>query len=159
MNYHYCQACFKKTPQITDVVNFCSHCGKSFLEDNDQPTTSNNIIISTTTPQHRQTFKDKSRERLQFKNRQKSTNHEDDETDDLLDDNSTESNYNAKVPNINKLDLEVDITQDRPAAIGSIAQGIKRQPKPENTNNKKVKLNKKQFWAQYQKEASSIRKK
>lgn len=161
MNYHYCQACFKKTPKTVDGIRFCVHCGKSFGEDEHNLYPSQHKIVSqlhNLPPKPKQTLRDKLCERLKFKEfRQQST---DNDANDLLDnDDDIESDYNAQVPDIHKLDLEVDIPRDQGIAISNIAQGAKRQTRLENTNNEKVKFNKERFWAQYQKEASSIRKK
>lgn len=157
MNYHYCQACFKKTPQTVDIIKFCAHCGKPFLENINQSTLSHGNLTRDLT---RKSLRDKLRQQLKSNHKQSIIDDDqDNDTDDLLDDNDIESDDNIRVPNIHKLDLEVDVQQDKGVAISHIAQAAKRQPKPENTSNKKTKFNKKQFLAQYQKEASSIRQK
>lgn len=151
MNYHYCQSCFKKTPQTADIIKFCSHCGKPFIEASASELTLINNSSNHTASQPKQTLRDKFRERLDIKHNQLTT---DDNDDDESDDNYTEV---TKVPELNGQELEVDIPQERGITIGNVAKGAKRQPRPKSAGNKKVKLDKKQFWAQYQKEASAIR--
>lgn len=155
MNYHYCQVCFKKTPQTTDIIKFCAHCGKSFSEpENLSISTTNNSTKFICLPS--KTFKDKARERLESKSRRQSVEEDGDEINDLLDDD-IESDYGAQMPNINKLDLEVDLSPDQGVSISNIARGAKRDARIDNT--KKVKINKKKFLEQYKKEASAIRNK
>ena len=166
MNYHYCQTCFKKTPQTIDIIKFCAHCGKSFGEEERPPHPSPHKVVSQVNsfiPRHKQTLRDKFRERLNNQRAELTiTDNEDDDSDDsTIVDNDDNDNFDKviKVPDLHGQQLEVDIGQEYVVPICSLAQGIKRQSKIEHTNSQKTQLNKKQFWAQYQKEASSIRKK
>lgn len=130
MNFNYCQRCFKKTAQTTEIVKFCAHCGKPFVANFEQKS----IIKSNFDPN------------IEI------------ETDE--DENDEDSNENVRVPQLKGLQMEIEISKNSGVPVSSLARGIKRELKPTPTTTKPAKkLNKKTFWQQYSKEASAIRKK
>ena len=141
MNFVYCQNCFKKTEQNAEIVKFCAHCGKSFIAS------SNTNAIQHTSP-------NATNYKQLLAKRGISEIDDEDENDD-----SNNIDEDISVPHIKKLQLDVEIPQERGLPIRSVAKNTKRTPKPEAPENKRTNFNKKQFWEQYSKEASSIRKK
>lgn len=153
MNVIYCQKCFKKTPQTVDIPKFCSHCGKPFIE----------ASASTITNIDFQSSSNKQSPQLQSK-RSELRRRADIEGDlDNFDDLETEiddENDEVSVPNINKLDVEVDIPKETAAPLRSVARNTPRQPRTKtSTNPKTKKIDKKKFLAEFQKQASAIKPK
>lgn len=160
MNYHYCQFCYKKTAQGSDIVRFCSHCGKSFSE-----TTASTLQTPNKTSETQKIIQ-------QFSNidsRTKSSieaykrslaNRGLSEVDDGNDndDDDFDRDDNIKVPNISKLQVDIDIEQNSGTPIRSLASGAQRKPRAE-TNKPSIKLNKKKFLQEYRKQAAAIKPK
>ncbi len=151
MNYHYCQSCFKKTAQASDVIKFCSHCGKPFGET----TTAVSNVIKPSFPVNQPTS---SSSISAYKKLLEKRGIKEDDDEDVDDDIISDSDEINKLPDIKQLSLEVDIVRDTGVPIRSLASGAKRKPKPE-TSNKSIKINKKKFLQEYQRQAASLRPK
>ena len=152
MNYHYCQFCFKKTAQGSDIVRFCSHCGKSFCEvANATPN-----VQSTPTANHPVNKSVAHNSSIEAYRKILAKRGIRDDEDDPIEDN--DGDEVDRVPSISKLDIEVEIQKDRGVPIRSLASNSKREPRVE-TKTKPVKINKKKFLQEYQRQASSLRPK
>mgnify|MGYP001601855481 CR=1 FL=1 len=152
MNFYYCQSCFKKTPQTISVVTKCSHCG-SVSETN---TISS---VRPTTPQvGSQEYRRQVINRAERNVRAKVEIDTDLDEDNDLDTNIDEiDDENISVPHIDKLKVELDLPVNTGASVRSLAKGAKRQERPKS-KTKSVKIDKKQFLADFQKSASTLRK-
>lgn len=171
MNYYYCQFCFKKTAQESNIVKFCAHCGKSFHEaTNSNQTLPDQSIISSYVMKNQNNQK-KNNNREAYKKllikRGISIYDEGKDNDELDNDIEIENNNddnsnnddNISVPSINKLQMEVDIPQDMGIPVRSLARAIKKEPRITNNKTKAIKINKKKFLEEYLKSASAIRPK
>lgn len=164
MNYHYCQFCFKKTAQGSDIVKFCAHCGKSFSEVSSSSQASSNKTTTHSIPTS-QRDRDQNDNREVYKRllAKRGISIDDDEEDDKLggdlEDNGNDNDDDVSVPSISKLQVEVDIPQDTGIPIRSLARSAKREPRNVNSKTKAVKVNKKKFLEEYLKSASSLRPK
>lgn len=149
----YCQSCFKKTAQTVDIVKFCSHCGKPFI----------NIDVATTKPEKKVSPPPSSfnQAKLRILAKQADIQGELDEVedDDDLDDVHDSDDENLKVPRLSQLEVDVEIPKANGAPIRSVASGAKRKDKPTSSNTKGKKFNKKQFLKEFQKQSSAIRSK
>jgi len=154
MNNIYCQSCFKKTPQTTDLVKFCAHCGKPFLETG-----------ASSHSQHKELSNSSKREELQKRialaERKYSIDYEkeEDEDDGDSNDNETELDTIDNQPDFRhsgrkSVGIEVELPTNNGVPIRHVARSAKRTPKPET---KRGKFNKKKFWEQFRKEASALR--
>jgi hypothetical protein len=145
MNFIYCQSCFKKTPQTIDIVKFCAHCGKSFsisqgiIDNRNKSTDSLSSII-----------KRKAIKTAIFYGQ----DDEDNENNDIEEDLSNQEEIQS-VPNIQKLEIEVDIPKEPVYTVGSIAKGLPRKAR-EKQNIKPI--DKEKFLEEFLKSASSLRK-
>lgn len=163
MNYHYCQFCFKKTAQGSDIVKFCAHCGKSFSEiASSSQTTKRPKPPSLETPREQERNDNREIYKKLLAKRGISVIDDDNEeleTDDNDNDND-DGNYddNISVPSITKLQLDIDIPQDTGIPVRSLARSAKREPRP-NNKTKVVKVNKKKFLEEYCKSAAALRPK
>lgn len=154
MNFYYCQSCFKKTPQTTSVVTKCSHCGVA---------SETNITNSNTRPTVPQIGSQDYRQQLinrAEKQRRIRPEVEIDDLDGSLDEDMDENDdgaedENVSVPHINKLKVEIDIPQNSGMPVRSLAKGAERKAR---TKTKGKKIDKKQFLAEFQKSASTLRK-
>lgn len=161
MQSNYCQSCFKKTTQTIDIVKFCAHCGKPFSEVTSSIAAKPQNVISPpweyTAPVKELEKRDnrKYREKIlsQTRNKRLEDNDEDDIDDDVDDFDGEEDN--VRVPNISKLDVEIDIPRNEGQTLKSLAQGAPRKPKQKI---KAPKVNQKEFLANFLKSASSLKK-
>ena len=161
MNYHYCQFCFKKTAQGSDIVKFCAHCGKSFSEvSNSSQALSNKTVTPSILQSQRDRDQDDNREVYKRLLAKRGISIDDDDDDELDNDAEDDVNDNdISVPSISKLQVEIDIPQDTGIPIRALARSAKREPRSANNKTKVVKVNKKKFLAEYLKSASSLRPK
>lgn len=158
MTFNYCQSCFKKTPQTADIVKFCIHCGKSFenIENYKSIASKSNYIENYDNKKYRE----KLMARMEGKNISKSTvdkEIDEDEDGNENEDLDVEIDDNVEVPDIDKLKVEIDIPDNSGVPLGTMAKGAARQPKQKS--NQQVILDKKQFLAEFQKSASTLRNK
>lgn len=169
MNHVYCQHCYKKTPQTTDLVKFCAHCGKPFIETNantkpqSKPEVNNSSRSKSTLSQEDEQTLIRLKRLAAFKKAElEATIDEDDETEVDDPDFDDDSDINLptteelRVPKINKLKVDVDIDNDKGVPVRALAKNAKRQPKQEKVRKK---FDKKKFLEQYSKEASAIKPK
>lgn len=158
MNYLYCQSCFKKTAQTSDIIKFCSHCGKSFTEvtaiheSRRTPSITTNSIIETTS-----STRDVYRKILAKRGIKEI---EGDDNDNVNEDNgdnddSHNTEENTRVPDINKLDVDVKIFQSKGISVKSLAKNTPRKARVDS--NVKHKKRNKSFLSDYLKSTASIR--
>ncbi len=149
MNFNYCQSCFKKTPQTTDITKFCAHCGKPFVN-----------LASIPNPQaslQPQAGSEEYRKRLIQRAESRKFEFEIDEDTELDDNGSAEEDVD-RVPDIKGLKVEIDIPQQNATPLRSLASNKPRQPKPPDKHKKRTKQEKQAFLENFQKEASALRK-
>lgn len=158
MNFYYCQSCFKKTPQTSSIVTCCSHCGKYFVD-----TSINNVTFtggSTSIPEigsreYKQQLINRAEKQRRIRREVEMDIIDDDLETDAEDDGVDDENIS--VPNINKLKVEVEIPENSGIPVRSLAKGVARQQKVK-LKGKQIKIDKKQFLADFQKSASTLRK-
>ena len=156
MNYHYCQFCFKKTAQGSDIVKFCAHCGKSFNEITSSNQASINKSVISPFISESQVDKNQGNNRETYR---KLLAKRGISVDDDDDDDETDNDSDISVPSISKLQIEVDIPQDVGVPMRALARSSKKEPRLNNNKTKIVKVNKKKFLEEYLKSASAIRPK
>lgn len=144
MNYHYCQSCFKKTAQGSDIVKFCAHCGKPLVSES-------NFTSAAAPKQPNHTIPNSSLEAYRRALAKRGL-----DLEDAVDENDGDAyDENIRVPNMERLEAEVNIDQQSAIPIRSLA---KSAPRPVRTDNKKAaKINKKKFLQEYQRQAAAIR--
>lgn len=166
MNFYYCQSCFKKTPQTASIVTKCSHCGKvSEVSEDYNPRPSqrkiiNEMVNNWDNAEYRKRLIDRAAAEKQRRIRPEveidNLNDDLDEDIDENNDGDTEDD-NISVPHINKLKVEVEIPENSGIPIRSLAKGAARRQKVK-PKDKQIKIDKKQFLANFQKSASTLRK-
>ena len=161
MNFYYCQSCFKKTPQTASVVTKCSHCGKASEISSDynphpsQHKIINQMVNNWSNAEYRKRLIDRAAAEKQRRiSAEVEIDDLDEDIENEIDDNDVEDD-NVSVPHINKLKVEVDIPQNSGISVRSLAKGAERKTR---TKTKGKKIDKKQFLAEFQKSASTLRK-
>ena len=161
MNFNYCQSCFKKTPQTTDITRFCAHCGKPFINLASVPSTSSTLLRQIERQASDEQASDQEyRRRLIQRAESKKLNKLEFELDDdtELDDNNIPEEDVDRVPNIKGLKVDIDIPQQNAMSVRSLASERPRPIKPPDKHKKRTKQEKQAFLAEFQKGASALRK-
>ena len=161
MHYLYCQSCFKKTAQTSDIVKFCAHCGKPFDESFAvskqfiEPVWADNRkeIIGKSSTDHLPTTTDFYRCLLAKRGIKEV---EDDDLEEGNDDDNARGE-DVSVPHIDKFQVDVDIQRDKGISVKSLARNVPRKPRTQTTS--KPKKRDKNFLQEYMKSAAALRPK
>lgn len=147
MNYLYCQTCFKKTAQISDMVKFCSHCGKPFNES---------LVSTPSKPTYTQPTNSTTEVYRQLLAKRGIKIEDDDEEEEGIIENEDGEDI-LSVPDIKKLNVDVDIDRNKGFSVRSLAQGA--APRKPRSDTVKPKKRDKNFLKNYLKSAAALRPK